>query len=615
MGRAQMTVAEVMERSAADRDFFFERIVKIRLKKGGRLVPLHMRPAQRRLMEAIDARRAQGVRPQVVILKARQIGFSTVTAAEFFRRAFVGKHRQTLISAHKAEPAEILFDRIRLMHAQLPKALRPKNKADTKRAMHFEEQDCRLEVAIANEARAMTAQDLHISELAFYENADRFMTSVLETCPDDPDATVIVESTPNGIGNTFHDLWVRASRPGTKSEWIPFFVPWFDEPTYVKRPTFTMEELFARGDDAALRAQEIVTVHNVSLEQIAWWLDHLENTHFGDLDTMEQEMATDPRSCFLASGRSVFDRKGLRYYMEMSGIDPDAQSAPDEHAIDARDCELEDNPVDKTKPLVKPLRHGHWRIFREPNPRHTYIIGGDISAGDPGSDACVLAFLNRHTLDLDAVWYGRTPPDLLAVHAMRGGFWYGIAQAAGEANNQGILFNKVLELQEYPNIFRRRVTEQTIAAKFTLKPGFWTSGENRDLLFGVLRRYVRDKSGRIEDPRLVWELAQLQFEEGTDRIDHPDGGSSDFALAFAIALAVHMGSFQAILAPLSLEQQSAAAGIADSIARSKSMGLSTASAMAELDIFGVSLEEVDAAYETLERVSAHRRKIGADGAV
>lgn len=613
MSEAKVTVAQFMERSERDREYFFHKVVKIRPKKGGRLVPLVMRPAQQRLMDKIDEVRARGQRPQVVILKARQIGFSTVVAAEYFRRALVYQHRQCLIAAHKAEAAEGLFDRIRLMYDRLPKAVKPKEKASTKRALHFADQDSRLEVAIANEARSFTAQDLHISELAFYQNAATFMTSVLETCPDEPEATIVVESTPNGIGNEFHDLWVRASRPGSNSAWIPFFVPWFDEPTYVKTPWFTMEELFARSDDAALRAQEIVTLHHVSLEQIAWWLDHLENTHFGDLDSMEQEMASDPRSCFLASGRSVFDRKGLAFYMSLAGIDPNAESAPDEHAIDARDYELEQNPADRKAPRLKQVHRGHWRIFRQPHPRHLYIIGGDISAGDSGSDPSPLSILNRHTLDLDAAWYGRTPPERLAHHAMDAGFWYNGAKIGGEANNQGILFNHELQRCEYPNIFYRRVSEKSVTEKFTTKPGFWTSGENRDYLFGLLRRYVHERAGRVEDARMVWEWAQLIFEEGTDRIDHPDGGYSDFSLSFAIALAIHMGSFQAVLAPLTLEQQEVGAAAFADLRRAQAMGLTAEQALKDLEIFGMTVQDVDDLHEKLEQHQKRRARVGFTG--
>lgn len=611
----RISVEEFWKRIEHDRDFFFEKFVKIRPKKGGALVPLIMRPAQRRLMNIIDEARARGVRPQVVILKARQIGFSTVVAAEFFRRALIYHHRQTLVAAHKAEAVEGLFNRIRLMHAKLPAKVRPKNVADTKRLMHFEEQDSRIEVAIANEARSFTAQDLHISELAFYANASTFMTSALETCPDEPEATIIVESTPNGIGNEFHDLWVRASRPGSNSSWIPFFVPWFDEPTYVKTPWFTREELFSRGDDAALRAQEIMTAHDLSLAQIAWWLDHLENTHFGDLDSMEQEMASDPRSCFLSSGRAVFDRKGLKHFMSLAGIDPDSASGPDLHADDSRDYELIENPLSRKHTRKERQRRGPWRIYRDPMPRHNYIIGADISAGDSGSDYSPLVVLNQHTLNVDAVRYTRTPPERLALEATIAGYWYNDAKIAGEANNQGISFNRELERLEYPNIYRRKVTEQTIAAKATTRPGFWTSGENRHLLFNMVRRYVASCAGIVEDERMVWEWSQLLFKEGTDEIDHPENGFSDLTLAFGIALAVHAGAWNALLQPLSLEHQSAAVSALESVRAAKSMGLSDAAALAELEVFGLTIDEVDAIHASLEKRAERLSRTGARGAV
>ena len=61
----EVSVEEFLARSREDREFYFRNAIKIRPKDARTLVPFVMRPAQKRIMDAIDARRAvsQAVAP------------------------------------------------------------------------------------------------------------------------------------------------------------------------------------------------------------------------------------------------------------------------------------------------------------------------------------------------------------------------------------------------------------------------------------------------------------------------------------------------------------------------------------------------------------------------
>jgi len=367
-----------LERSRTDRDFYFRNAIKIKSKEGRKIIPLEMRPAQRELLELIDRVSAQGKAPRIVILKARRLGFSTIMCAETFRRIHLWPHQQALMVAHKTDLTDTLFDSLHLMHSELPPPIKPEKRYSNKRLIHLDANNSRVQVEVAGEARGHTAQILHLSELAFVDDAKTLMTAVLATIADDPNTLVVIESTPNGIGNEFHTIWTRAQ--SGKSEWVPFFVPWFKDASYSRPAWFDLEELGARTDEAGMRAAEIVKLHGISLDQAAWWLYTLENMYFGDLDSMEQEMATDPFSCFLASGSKVFDREGLKHYFSLSGYDPELHETSDDRQArlvdtDSRYHEIEAVPGDKKHPKVYPQKGGKLWIIRPPKPRNKYIWG------------------------------------------------------------------------------------------------------------------------------------------------------------------------------------------------------------------------------------------------
>ena len=604
----ELTVDAFRERGQGDRAFYFRHAIKIRPKDARSLVSFEMRPAQQKLADVIDRERAAGRPPRIIILKSRQIGFSTFTEMEVFRRCDLWPHQQALIAAHKAESAEYLFSMVERAYNEMPKPLQRKRKYATKRMIHFKDNDSRLEVQVAEEARGFTAQIVHISELAFIEGAGALMTAVLQVVPDTPESLIILESTPNGIGNEFHNLWVRAA--SGRNEWVAFFVPWFDDPTYTRPARFTEEDfLQPTANEAMTRAQFIYKEYGLTLDQIAWWLYTLENKCRGDLDVMEQEYPSNDRDCFLASGRRVFQRDGLQHYIAMCGMDAYRDESPDQRRArelaDTRSHSIEWNAADPRKPILRPDPTGLLRIYQKPQPRHRYIVSWDLSAGDPGSDPSPGVVLDQHTLDLVAVWYGRREPELCADLAYMLGWYYNRAKINGEANNHGILFHhRLIDELHYPNIFYRKVNEESVSKRESDKPGVWTSGSNREALVNLSRRYVREKAGRVEDERMVREWTMLQFDDN-DRVDHPEGEFMDLTMAFSMALAVHSGGYESALAPLSFEDNQAAVEAAIEIRNRKAMGLS----IADVDTFGLSHEDIDriefAAREHAERRAKH----------
>lgn len=568
-----------------DRELYFRTCLKIVPKNAKSRIPLVLKKEQRRLAEAIDNARRNGRAPRIIVLKSRRIGASTLAEAELFRECHCRPDKRALVVAHVTDSAGAIFDMSKTFYDELPDGMKPPRKYDTKKLIHFGHNDSRMQVVVAGEARGYTAQYVHISELAFIADAEKLMTAILHTAPDDPDSLIIAESTPNGIGNYFHDLWVNAV--AGKNEWVPFFSPWFEDETYIRKPWFEVADLNAH--DAKLMA-----THHLTIEQMAWYVYTRENKCNGDQDKMDQENASDPLSCFLASGRKVFDTDGLNHYLEVGGAVALAGELPPQ-------VEIESSKDDKHAPLIRVVKRGRYRIYRPPQKRHLYVVGADLASGDPGGDYTPLVVLNRHTLDVDAVFYSKAPPEVMASHCAVLSWWYNTAIVAGEANNHGILFfDELIRRIRYPNIHYRKVNEESVSGKVSDKPGIWTSGANREALFNLPRRYVRERAGRCVDPDLLKEWSEL-FYDDSDRVDHPKGGASDGTSAFAMCLYVHSGGLETTLQPLSLETQSKAVTMyRDNMVR-RSMGI----AEQGIDLGQLTMDEI----QRIDDMAARRDKV------
>jgi hypothetical protein len=574
-----------------NRELYFETCLKIVKWRGGSPVPLVLKPEQRRLFSVIDHERRQGRAPKVIILKGRRVGMSTAVEAELFRMCHARPNRNALVVAHDSDSVETIFGMSKLFYDELPPAVKPPTRYSTKKLIDFAHNRSRMQVVAAG-GRGFTAQYLHISELAFVEDADTMMTAILQTAPEDPDSLIVAESTPNGLGNYFHNLWVNAV--GKKNGWVPFFSPWFEEPSYRMNPWFDEKDLSAH--DARLMQE-----HNLSLDQIAWYVSTRENRLNGDQDKMDQEYASDPASCFLASGRKAFDQ-GLPRYLDELSTAAAAEELPPQ-------VEIEPSQHEKRGVNIRVVKGGRWRIYRPPQLRHSYIVGADIASGDPGGDYTPLVTLNRMTLDVDAVFYARLHPDLLARMAALIGYWYNTAKIAGEANNQGILFHdELIRRIQYPHVHYRLVNEESVARKVSQKPGVWTHGENRESILGLARRYVRDHSGRCLDPDLIKEW-QEAFYDDANRVDHPKGGYLDGTVALAMALYAHHGSTEGLLQPIPVELASRALAVYHENKVRASMGLPEQ----DIDIGQLTMDEIARMDDARLRRERSRERSGLGG--
>ncbi|CAK0770234.1 conserved hypothetical protein [Gammaproteobacteria bacterium] len=275
-----LTPAQVVN----DPELFAVTFLRI-LDKNKKLVPLQLNKAQRDFHQHRTGRD--------LILKARQLGFSTYVQAELFRRA-VTSTRTTMTMAHDDETTQKLrrmADRF-WEHCKF-NGIQPERKYSNATLASYRDFDseCIIATAGSKEAgRGGTYTDFHGSEVAFWKDAEKIIAGAMQG--GNPD--VILESTPNGTQGYFYERCMEAL--SGKGVWKIHFYPWWFDSSY--RIPLDDGEVIGQTDEE----KELIRKHNLQSDQIKWRRNKQEELK----RLFIQEYPEDPYTCFLTSGNSYF---------------------------------------------------------------------------------------------------------------------------------------------------------------------------------------------------------------------------------------------------------------------------------------------------------------------
>lgn len=305
-------VLDHAERLDSDLEYFAEHNLKIRPKAGG-LIPFVFNPVQRKLHAIIEKQRAETGRVRVVVLKARQEGVSTYTAARYYHKTIKRPGFLTAIVAHEKPASRNLFNLVKRFHDHMPDDLRPATGASNAEELKFSNIDSGYLVSVATEdgaGRSSTAQALHASEAAFWVNLKEQLAALMETVPDLPETEIIVETTGNQYGDEFHQFWCKAL--AGENSFLAVFLPWFDDPTY-RKPV---------PADFAMMADEkqLAELHGLDAEQVYWRRCKIADK--GDINYFKREYPATPEEAFMASNFDSFITHDLVLRARKETIEP-----------------------------------------------------------------------------------------------------------------------------------------------------------------------------------------------------------------------------------------------------------------------------------------------------
>ena len=205
-----------------DRDRFV-RMLRIKHKQKQTFVAFEPNPAQRRLWEVMDNSN------RVIVIKARQLGVSTAVRAWQFHRAYCAPHpvNFAVLSFHDRS-AKNLRRMDRRWLEELPRLLQRDLAVDSAEDTVFADTKAgyaSFTTGGRGGTRSFEFSGAHLSEFAFYTDADEVLAQSLSTVGNGP---LVIESTVNAPGDAFHRLIEGAPENG----WTVFTYWWHEHGPY-----------------------------------------------------------------------------------------------------------------------------------------------------------------------------------------------------------------------------------------------------------------------------------------------------------------------------------------------------------------------------------------------
>ena len=254
----QWTEEQVVEYAKCMKDpaYFARTYVKIiSLDKG--LVNFDLYPYQEKMFDHFNDNRFS------IVLACRQSGKSISSVVYLLWYAVFHPEKTIAVLANKGATAREMLARVTLALENLPFFLQPGCRALNKGSIEFSNNSRIIAAATSGSSiRGMSVNLLFLDEFAFVERAAEFYTSTYPVISSGKDTKVIITSTANGIGNTYHKIWEGAVQK--VNEYKAFTVNWWDVP----------------GRDEEWKRQTISNTSQLQFDQ------EFGNTFFGTGDTL-----------------------------------------------------------------------------------------------------------------------------------------------------------------------------------------------------------------------------------------------------------------------------------------------------------------------------------------
>lgn len=510
---------------------YIENYLKIRDKRQ-KVVPFRFNGVQQRLYDTIKQIRKRNAPVRIIILKARQMGFSTFTEAIIFKDTATKPNVSSAITTHEADATNNLFDMNKRFYDNLPMELQPALKANNAKVLEFDFASGNSSIRCytagnGNIGRSATIKNLHASEYAFWGNnkAD-VLLGLLQAVPNTPESMVIIESTANGYDD-FKDRWDKAV--AGESDYIPFFAAWWEMPEY---------SMADDGKELTKEEKHLQKLYNLTKEQLTWRRWCIKNNCGGDIDKFRQEYPSCPEEAFLMSGRPVFgNQKVSERIAELEKAYKDKPYKEIQFRYEWSNADSKDKIIS-----YEATPGDLIRVYEEPRKGVPYVIGGDTKGeGHDEYTATVIDNTTGKRVATLQMQVNTSSPYTYQVYCL--GKYYNNALIGIEINFNTAPIEELQRL-EYPSLYvRRRYDDFT---KSTQKAFGWkTDGNTRPLIIDKEVGYVEENIDLFFDIPTLRQMLSFVYDKD-NRPDALPGKHDDILFSDMIAAEIRpQQSFEA----------------------------------------------------------------------
>jgi phage FluMu gp28-like protein len=195
-------IGEEYIKCASDPIHFMKKYCMIQHPVKGK-IPFHLFPFQEKTLTEFKNHRFN------IVLKSRQTGISTLSAGYALWSMLFNTDFNVLVIATKQEVAKNLVTKVRVMYELLPSWLKGGALEDNKLSLKLQNGSQIKAIASSPDAGRSEALSLLIfDEAAFIDDIDEIWKAAQSTLS--TGGACIALSTPNGVGNWFHQTWSDA---------------------------------------------------------------------------------------------------------------------------------------------------------------------------------------------------------------------------------------------------------------------------------------------------------------------------------------------------------------------------------------------------------------------
>lgn len=276
----------------------------------GLVLPFKPNRAQRRLIKRLWHRN--------VILKARQLGFTTLICIMWLDHALFNPNSYCGIIAQNKDTAEALFRlKVKFAYDNLPDELKAQMplKSETKSQLVFEHNNSTMRVATS--VRSGTVHRLHVSEFGkicaeYPQKADEVITGSIPAVP--KSGILVIESTAEGRDGEFFKICQNAeanhiARKTLNARDYRFhFFPWWQEPGYRMDPAGV---IITEQDNEYFAQVEAKMGTTLDVQQRAWYCATRLADFSDSEEKMWQEYPSTPEEPFKVSMEGTYYAKQI----------------------------------------------------------------------------------------------------------------------------------------------------------------------------------------------------------------------------------------------------------------------------------------------------------------
>ena len=458
-------IREEYKKCAADPVYFMRKYCKIQHPTKGKL-RFELFPYQEKTLNQFKDHRYN------IVLKSRQTGISTLTAGYSLWKMIFNQDYNVLVIAIKQEVAKNLVTKVRVMYDNLPSWLKVATQEDNKLSLRLVNGSQVKAIPSSPDAgRSEALSLLVIDEAAFVPDINEIWASATPALS--TGGSCIALSTPNGVGNWFHQQWVGAEEQ--TNEFNPIYLHW--------------------------------TVHP---ERDQKWRDEQSKV-------LGEKLAAQECDCdFISSGDTVIAPELLMWYKETFVKDPIEKSG-----FDGNYWKWEYPDYQKSYMVVADVARGDGSDY---STFHVFDVVNNVQVGEYRGKIETKDFGN-FLVSVATDWNNA----LLVIENANIG--WAVIQQVIDRNYQNLYY----QTQDYKYIdIEKQYTNKFNAEERRQVAGFTTSAKTRPLIISKLDEYFRNKEVIVQSLRLIDEL--FTFIWYTNRAEAMRGYNDDLVMAFSIGL-------------------------------------------------------------------------------